>query len=833
MTLTQIGTADVHKITSGQVIIDISTASKELLENSLDAGASQVTITFKNHGIDSIEVSDNGTGIDEEDFDGICMKHCTSKLRKFEDVASVRTLGFRGEALGSLCAVARVDITTSTKNIQPRAYKLEYDQQGNLKNKQTVSRSCGTTVLISDIFRTLPVRKTDLMKNGRREFQKAVTLLQSYALIKVGLRLVVQHIDSRGRKSVLLATSGSQHLRSNVLSVFGANGMAGLEPVDFQLNISARFRLKACDMLLGVRGYLSNCSFGKGRSATDRQFWFVNGRPVKLPQFSKALTDVYKTFNHLQCPVILLDLELDPQFIDVNVTPDKRTVFLHNETAIMEALKERVTEIFSGQDMSIPKSQLTVERSRNSKLLKQDFEEVNEHESSRHLDMEHEDRQEEQEEEQEDEEEERGHEEGNGACRIDVSDVDDRGERELGGAQSSISVTTVAPEAVHESESEYDGDSGGKDHTVATISKSPVRSQVQGTLTTLLDKSAEPKLAPDSEPDTTEFSRVDDLILSSDTNKSNESSFEKSRDVETETTSPLRMTVRDKNIETYPTGQRKLSFEPKSEKRASSAALARTQSSLHDIELPIEASPGSFKMQKPRLVKNGGTRAAVDDITDESEAERKLMLSVSKKDFLELQVIGQFNLGFILVTKQDNSGTHLFILDQHASDEKYNFERYQTETVFNNQPLVIPQQLHLNVIDELAIMNNLQVFEKNGFGLRVDEDAQPGERLSLTSLPYSKDTTFGLSDLDELVHLVKEHHGRGVLRPSKVRAMLAMRACRTSIMIGKPLSHKTMTRVVRNLATLDRPWNCPHGRPTMRHLIELKNWATFSRDYET
>ncbi|KAG7910594.1 hypothetical protein KL907_001485 [Ogataea polymorpha] len=817
MTLTRIGTADVHNITSGQVIIDLSTASKELLENSLDAGATQVTITFKNHGIDSIEVSDNGIGIDKEDFDGICMKHYTSKLRTFEDVANVRTLGFRGEALSSLCAVARVDITTSTKSIQPRAYKLEYDNHGRLKLKQPASRNCGTTVLISDIFRNLPVRKTDLVKNGKREFQKAVTLLQSYALIKVGLRLVVQHVDSRGRKGIMLATSGSKQLRSNVLSVFGANGMAGLEPVDFQLNISARFKLKACDMLLSVHGYLSNCSFGKGRSATDRQFWFVNGRPVKLQQFSKAITDVYKTFNHLQCPVILLDLELDPQFIDVNVTPDKRTIFLHNEPAIIEALKERITEIFSSQNISIPKSQLTMERSRDNLLVKDVVAEVNQRGPGGDLDA-----------KQEDWEEEERAKDVRDEGRADVSDINESRAQRLTEAQSTDTVT------MHESESESEAGPAGIDETPEPITKSPVSIQEQSMLTTQFDKNAEANTsAPESEPDTTEFSKVDDEILSSDTSDSNEVSFDRRVRIGREASSPLRMTVRDKYIETHPTAQRKLSFEPKSEKRTASATLTRTHSSLHDIELPIKASPGSFKKQKPNIEKSAGTRAAIDDITDESDAERKLTLSVSKKDFLEMQVIGQFNLGFILVTKQDSSGTHLFIIDQHASDEKYNFERYQTETVFNNQPLVIPQQLRLNIIDELAIMNNLEIFEKNGFGLRVDEDAQPGERLSLTSLPYSKDTTFDLSDLDELVHLVKEHHGRGVLRPSKVRAMLAMRACRTSIMIGKPLSHKTMTSVVRNLATLDKPWNCPHGRPTMRHLIELKNWATFSKDYET
>ncbi|GME82209.1 unnamed protein product [Ambrosiozyma monospora] len=231
--------------------------------------------------------------------------------------------------------------------------------------------------------------------------------------------------------------------------------------------------------------------------------------------------------------------------------------------------------------------------------------------------------------------------------------------------------------------------------------------------------------------------------------------------------------------------------------------------------------------------------AKVDDITDMEEAEKYLTLTVSKSDFLKMEVIGQFNLGFIIVSKKGDDGKiSLFIVDQHASDEKFNFERYQRETVFENQPLVQISPLQLSVIDELTVMSNLDVFKKNGFKMKIDEDAEPGARVRLMSLPYSRNTVFDIGDFNELIHLIKENDGEGntttstrVLRPKKVRAMFAMRACRSSIMIGRTLTYKTMTRVVRNLSTLDKPWNCPHGRPTMRHLTDMNDWEPFMDDY--
>ncbi|KAK5256320.1 ATP-binding mismatch repair protein, partial [Cryomyces antarcticus] len=224
-----------------------------------------------------------------------------------------------------------------------------------------------------------------------------------------------------------------------------------------------------------------------------------------------------------------------------------------------------------------------------------------------------------------------------------------------------------------------------------------------------------------------------------------------------------------------------------------------------------------------------------DDIADEA-AEERLSLTVAKPDFARMRVVGQFNLGFILATRSSPTtestaaSDELFIIDQHASDEKYNFERLQRETVVQNQRLVGPKVLDLTAIEEEIIDAHSEALAKNGFVVEIDTsgDSHVGQRCRLLTLPMSKEVVFDTRDLEELLALLSERAGSGIPRPSKVRRMFAMRACRSSIMVGKALTTKRMESVVRHMGEIDKPWNCPHGRPTMRHLAGLDAWEGWS-----
>ncbi|PFH47230.1 hypothetical protein AMATHDRAFT_152687 [Amanita thiersii Skay4041] len=240
--------------------------------------------------------------------------------------------------------------------------------------------------------------------------------------------------------------------------------------------------------------------------------------------------------------------------------------------------------------------------------------------------------------------------------------------------------------------------------------------------------------------------------------------------------------------------------------------------------------------------KEGGSTVSADagisNIENNETAAQALSRVIEKIDFGNMEVLGQFNLGFIIVRRRKPGSTlgmeeaqtmdDLFIIDQHAADEKYNFETLQQTTKIQSQRLFKPQPLELTAADELVAIENVDALRQNGFELEAtrEEDGCNSEfgqvaRLRLVAQPVSKSTTFDMKDLEELIHLLRERSPGEVVRCSKVRAMFAMRACRKSVMIGMALTKNQMSTLVQHMGLIDQPWNCPHGRPTMRHLYDL------------
>ena len=219
--------------------------------------------------------------------------------------------------------------------------------------------------------------------------------------------------------------------------------------------------------------------------------------------------------------------------------------------------------------------------------------------------------------------------------------------------------------------------------------------------------------------------------------------------------------------------------------------------------------------------------------TDNKAAENELKKHVSKDMFRKMKIIGQFNLGFIITTL----GRELFLIDQHATDEKYNFETLQQKHVLKGQRLIRPLPLELPIVSEDILINNIDIFKSNGFDFDICEndvdiggddsnDSVRKKRIKLLSCPTSRNWSFGVEDVEELIYMLSDAPGI-LCRPSRVRQMFASRACRTSVMVGTALSTQQMQTLVRHMSEIDQPWNCPHGRPTMRHLISLDRISVY------
>ncbi|KAI8855282.1 hypothetical protein BC829DRAFT_4331 [Chytridium lagenaria] len=326
----------VHRICSGQVILDLATAVKEIVENSLDAGATMVDVRMKEMGLEGFEVSDNGSGINPENYDSVALKHYTSKISRFEDLTTVTSFGFRGEALSSLCATGILTIITATEDQSPMGMKLEYDSFGKLASSTPFAREKGTTVSIKGLFETLPVRHREFKKNIKKEFRKCIEVLQAYALISEGVRIHVSNQSSKGDKVKHISTSGSATLKENFSSIFGVKSLQPLMEFNFNLDFDEDDDISSSIQGQGlISKPMSNC----GKSTSERQYIFVNKRPCDMPKLVKVINEVYRSYNMHQYPVVVWNMNLRPDQYDVNVTPDKRTLFLHNEKSLFEQIR--------------------------------------------------------------------------------------------------------------------------------------------------------------------------------------------------------------------------------------------------------------------------------------------------------------------------------------------------------------------------------------------------------------------------------------------------------------------------------------------------------------
>ena len=227
----------VHQIQSGQVIVDLCSVVKELIENSLDAAATSIEVRFKNNGLDSIEVQDNGSGISSENYETVALKHYTSKLRTYDDLSSLQTFGFRGEALSSLCALSKFHIVSARANDAPKGTRLDFDTSGMLKATQVTSSRKGTTVAVEDLFGNLPVRRRELEKNIKREYGKVLVILQAYACISTQAGISVSNVTTKGKKAVVFATKSNHTSRQNIANVFGAKASSGLVAMKMNLEM--------------------------------------------------------------------------------------------------------------------------------------------------------------------------------------------------------------------------------------------------------------------------------------------------------------------------------------------------------------------------------------------------------------------------------------------------------------------------------------------------------------------------------------------------------------------------------------------------------------------
>lgn len=318
----------VNRVAAGEVIHRPSSALKELLENSLDAGATSVQVTVRDGGNALLQVADNGCGVREEDLGLLCERHATSKIRTYEDLAAVATFGFRGEALASISFVSRLSVTTMRAGAQC-ALRCSY-RDGVLEGPPKACAGVkGTTVTVEDLFYNVPTRRRALRPPGE-EYAKVLEVVQRYALLRTDVAFTVRKHGEKGADLQLPAPAGLTVV-DRVRAVFGAALAKELVP------FSAEVQAGDSGPSFSLTGLASGPANPPKRGAF---ILFINGRLVDSPPLRRALEAAYTPLQQKQAdkPWLYLALRLPAGHVDVNVHPTKSEVaFLHAEDVAVSA----------------------------------------------------------------------------------------------------------------------------------------------------------------------------------------------------------------------------------------------------------------------------------------------------------------------------------------------------------------------------------------------------------------------------------------------------------------------------------------------------------------
>ncbi len=310
-----------NKIAAGEVVEKCASVVKELVENSIDAGATNIKVNLIDGGLTSINIIDNGSGMDKEDAVLSFSRHATSKIYKDDDLYFIETLGFRGEALASIASVAEVNLETCSKEIGTHVHI----KGGNMDIVEPTSARPGTSITITNLFYNTPAR-LKYLKSEATELNNCVQFIEKLSLSRPDIAFTLTNNDR-----VVVKTSGSNNLLKTIHEIYG-------------LNVSSNMlEIKASSDDFEITGFVGKPSIlKKNRNHFNT---IVNGRVVRNNDINRAINDAYNTYKHEGFyPIVVINIETDPTLVDVNIHPTKQDIKMSKIEELTEILYKTIKE---------------------------------------------------------------------------------------------------------------------------------------------------------------------------------------------------------------------------------------------------------------------------------------------------------------------------------------------------------------------------------------------------------------------------------------------------------------------------------------------------------
>ncbi len=821
----------INKIAAGEVIERPASVIKEMVENSIDAGATNITVEIKNGGISYIKVSDNGKGIAQDDLEIAFERHATSKIRSADDLDTVTSMGFRGEALASIAAIANVEMVSKTQE-QEIGYRVVVEA-GNVLEKEEAGCKTGTTITVRNLFFNTPVRykflKKDYTESGYIE-----DVITRIALVNPNIAI---KLINTGK--TVIQTNGSGDIKNVIYSIYGKDIANGVMEVSYQYED------------IHITGVVGKPEIA--RSNRSNQLFFVNKRYIKDKTLTAATEQSYKGLIPIgKFGFVILNIEMNPEKVDVNVHPAKLEVRFEEENKIFQAVYHAIkdtllkTELVANSEKALHEENTEVareltfeERLKNLKEEKQErqnagglfsFRKQNEKQIEEYTDAESKIKTN----VIEDVYQAKNRNEDNLILNketklnigepLDISDIlaklkqmKENIEKELQEKNADSQVESVGEKLQEEPETyilEEKQEENGAD------AKETNEQENKTSFETQTNEPKSEKIQPDSE-NTIETNHDEKTItdinkIEENTNENKETNLDEN---EQSTTNEKIVDNTSEIIEKIENSEIKQEFKEIKEKMEQLKDNPKVVSDdFNEMyaklfgRLPIQDEDKQLEEDKAKekdmdLLKDN---VSVFEGIEEYQKPAYKFVGIVFKTYIIIEM-----------------GQEMYIIDQHAAHERIMYEKvkenYYSESSKDSQMLLLPDVITLTHKEMDIAKENMDMFIKAGFTLE-----EFGENtIKLTGVPtvcIDLDTKeLFLETLDEINTVAR------TAKQEKEEKFIATVACKAAVKANMALDAKEVESLMDKLLSLPNPFTCPHGRPTAIKMTKYDIERKFAR----
>ena len=787
----------INKIAAGEVIERPASVIKEMVENSIDAGANNITVEIKNGGISYIKVTDNGKGIAPDDLEIAFERHATSKIRKAEDLDVVTSMGFRGEALASIAAIANVEMISKTE-AQDTGYKIVVEA-GNILDKQEVGCQTGTSITVRNLFFNTPVRykflKKDYTESGYVE--DAITRI---ALVNPNIAI---KLINTGK--TVIQTNGNGDIKSVIYSIYGKDVATGILPVEYTFED------------IQVNGVIGKPEIA--RSNRSNQLFFVNKRFIKDKVLTAATEQAFKGLIPIgKFGFVILNITMNPAKVDVNVHPAKLEVRFEDESRIFQSIYHAIKNTLLENEL-VANTEKPKELDRQENTEKQESKGLFDFRKNETKKIEQYNDQE-------------------SKIKTNVG---------LGGPVNTADVLEQLRKMQQDLQKQVEENPSIKlNDNYVQMKKQEETINLNSTEITNNENSQKPAETENIEEDINEkFEQiaeknknlqVDNTIENKELNQNeqqdnnqveqniNENEQQENNENEQQNE------VNEQQKEGNDNKPEEIQTENKSEAEEKLEKITEQIKELESLQYEDKTTE-DFNTMYEKLF---GTKPIIVDTKEEAETPKNTAVDLIKNNISVFEESEEYKkpvykfigiaFNTYIIIEMDKE---MYIIDQHAAHERIMYEKvknnYYSDLSKDSQMLLIPDVITLTHKEMEIARDNMDMFKNAGFSLE-----EFGENtIKLTGVPTVcidlDNKELFLETLDEINTVAR------TAKQEKEEKFIATVACKAAVKANMVLTKEEVESLMDKLLELPNPFTCPHGRPTAIKMTKYDIERKFAR----